>query len=305
MRFESLYPRLWSGERLHLLRIRENRKSSAFPALLLHGAVGNGRIFYTRRGTRLGPYLARNGFDVFVADFRGRGQSTPHVYSGACWGQLEIIREDIDLFRRTVRAIHPGAPQHWVAHSWGGVLVMSYLARFPQHAREIASLTLFGSKRCIRVWNLQKFFKVSLVWDRIAALAVRLHGYLPGPRYRLGSDDESIASYRACRDWAKPSEWIDLEDGFHYQRAIARVQLPPTRWYAAAADRCLGHPSDVRDFMAECGQPDSNLHLLGVAHGHSMDYNHSSMLADSRAETDIFPEVAAFLRKTASTACIR
>jgi len=41
--------------------------------LLLHGAVENGFIFYgkgQRTSKGLAPFLARNGFNVFVADFR-------------------------------------------------------------------------------------------------------------------------------------------------------------------------------------------------------------------------------------------
>jgi len=291
--YQSLFPRLWSGERLHLLRICTDTPGP--PVLMLHGAVGNGRIFYTRRGDRLAPFLASRGFDVFVADFRGRGHSTPHIFPGANWTQLDMIREDIALFRWQIRSLRGNVRQHWLAHSWGGVLMMSHLLRFPAQRADVASLTLFGSKRCIRVHNWHKFLQVSLAWEQFGRLATKLHGYLPGPRYHFGSDDETTFSYEACRGWARPSRWIDPDDGFDYQRAAESVDLPPSLWFAAANDYCLGHPLDVRDFMMECRQPHAPFRLLGRRHGHRMDYDHVSMLTHPNANDDHFPEVCAWL----------
>ena len=44
---------------------------------LLHGSIENGRIFYSENNKGLAPFLARNGYDVYVGDLRGRGKSKP------------------------------------------------------------------------------------------------------------------------------------------------------------------------------------------------------------------------------------
>ncbi|HEY9044239.1 MAG TPA: alpha/beta hydrolase, partial [Rheinheimera sp.] len=61
---------------LHLRRLMPMQQGIA-PVLMLHGAIENGRIFYSHSGKGLGCYLADNGFMVYCADFAGRGLSKP------------------------------------------------------------------------------------------------------------------------------------------------------------------------------------------------------------------------------------
>jgi alpha-beta hydrolase superfamily lysophospholipase len=78
------------------------------PCLLVHGAIENGSIFYSKNGKGLGPYLAESGFDVFVADLRGHGLSTPTIAEEghkADYGQWETINVSIPSFAMAVAAL--------------------------------------------------------------------------------------------------------------------------------------------------------------------------------------------------------
>src|SRR4030095_1841468 len=127
---ESLFVSLKGHDRLHLRRLY--RKPLGPPVLLLHGSIENGRIFYSKSGKGLGPYLAKNGFDVYVGDLRGRGGSTPPIGRDSSYGQTEAIVEDIPEMMNLLHEIRGNTPVHWIAHSWGGVLMASCLARFPE-----------------------------------------------------------------------------------------------------------------------------------------------------------------------------
>jgi hypothetical protein len=131
-------------------------------AVLLHGAVSNGKIFYSAKSAGLGPFLARGGVDVFVADLRGRGGSVPSIADevrtkgSVRHGQTESITQDIPLIAHAVakltstEMIQSSPPENtqpsplpssssssssspqaavWMAHSWGGVVLTSALAR--------------------------------------------------------------------------------------------------------------------------------------------------------------------------------
>ena len=74
---------------LHLKRIY--RVSHGIPVLMIHGSVSNGRIFYSSSHKGLAPYLAACGCDVYVADLRGRGQSTPAVHAHSAHSQTQSI----------------------------------------------------------------------------------------------------------------------------------------------------------------------------------------------------------------------
>jgi len=70
---------------VHSLHLEEWSQGETTPrdapaVLLLHGAIGNGRIFASKRGDKgLAIFLARHGYRTFVADLRGRGQSVPNL----------------------------------------------------------------------------------------------------------------------------------------------------------------------------------------------------------------------------------
>jgi predicted alpha/beta hydrolase len=283
-----------SGEAITLQRFSGTEPGP--PVLMLHGAIENGRIFYSESGKGLAPYLARNGFDVFVADLRGHGRSTPPISRTSRYGQTEAITEDIPACSEAIRKLRGPIPQQWVAHSWGGVLFTSVLARFPELIQQVKSLVFFGSKRTIRVWNIQRILKVELVWKWLCPLACSILGYLPARQLRIGSDSETGKFYRQSAAWVREDAWVDSDDGFDYGAAVKRLTLPPIWHIAAKNDRALGHPRDVRDFMTSTGRQEYRYTELSRTNGNRHDYDHITMLTHPDAVDDHFPSVLEWLR---------
>lgn len=267
--------------------------------LLLHGAIENGRIFHSRSGRGLAPFLAGAGMDVNVLDLRGRGASRPPIGRGSRHGQHESIVEEIPAAAEWLHARLGDRPQHWVAHSWGGVLMAATLARRPDLRAGVASLTFFGSKRCVRVRNATRRLYVDAVWLGLAPIVTALCGYLPARRLGIGADSETRRSHAESAAWVRPGPWIDPTDGFDYAAALADTALPPILAFAGAADRALGHPDDVRDFLAECGRGPIEQRLLARARGHRRDYGHIDMLTAPEAVEDHFPAVLEWIRANA------
>ena len=269
------------------------------PVLMLHGAIENGRIFYSESGKGLAPYLARNGFDVYVIDLRGHGRSSPPIDRTSRFGQTEAITEDIPACIEAVRRLRGKAALQCIAHSWGGVLFSSVLARFPEHAAMISSLVYFGSKRTIRVRNIHRLLKVDLVWKMVCPLACRIAGYLPARQLRIGSDSETAKSYRQSAAWVENDDWVDSDDGFNYGEAVKKRSLPPIWYVAAKNDHALGHPQDVADFMESAGRQECRYTLLSRKNGNLHDYDHINMLTHPDAAEDHFPQVVEWLRQHA------
>jgi len=291
---QSVRVPLASGAILNLQRFAGSE--SGPPVLMLHGAIENGRIFYSESGKGLAPYLAQKGFDVYVADLRGRGKSSPPISRDSHFGQTEAITEDIPAFVEAIRSIRGLTPQHWVAHSWGGVLFSSVLARFPEYVKTVSSLTYFGSKRTIRVWNIWRVLKVDLVWKWVCPLACSMFGYLPARLLRIGCDSETVRSYQQSAEWVKNDAWIDA-DGFDYGTAIKKVSLPPIWYIAAANDHALGHPDDVRAFMESAGKQECRYTILSRKSGNLQDYDHINMLTHPDSLNDHFLKVLEWLRQ--------
>ncbi|KUE78064.1 alpha/beta fold hydrolase [Aeromonas schubertii] len=283
---------------LHVRRIAPAVPVHGEPVLMVHGAIENGRIFYTESGKGLACFLARHGFCVYVADLRGRGASQPCIANEAQHGQFELITEDIPALHAWVRERHGGARVHWMAHSWGGVIMASTLVRQPPLSGEVASLLFFGTKRGISVQGPERWFKVDLLWNRLAPWLARRHGFFAARRYGIGADDEPLAYLQETIPWVKGGPWVDPRDGFDYDSAASGVSWPPLWMIAARADRVLGHPNDVQHFQNEMGAQ-GRFTLLSRANGNRLDYDHINMLTAPQATEDHFPAILSWLDQVA------
>ncbi|HEA3130938.1 TPA: alpha/beta fold hydrolase [Aeromonas hydrophila] len=282
------------AHRLHVRHIQPRVAVHGEPILMVHGAIENGRIFYTESGKGLACFLARNGYQVYVADLRGRGLSTPAIAEQAEHGQHELITEDLPALHRWIAGRHAGFKLHWMAHSWGGVIMASTLVRFPELAEQVASLVFFGTKRGVSVQNPERWLKVDLIWNRLAPWLARRNGFLAARSLKIGADDEPLRYLQETIPWVKCGPWQDPSDGFAYDEAAARVNWPPLWMISAKADKVLGHPTDVRRFSAEMGSAARHTRL-GRDNGNRLDYDHINMLTAPQAQEDHFPQILEWL----------
>jgi len=281
---ESLFISLNSTDKLHLKRFCGDAHGPV--VFLLHGSIENGKIFYSRSGKGLAPFLAKNGFDVFVADLRGRGGSTPSIGRHAGYGLTESIHEEIPVFMQEVKRIRNNAPMCWMAHSWGGILLLCYYAHNPQ-AVNISSMVFFGTKRRIRVTGWKKFWLVDVSYNLLFSLVVALNGFVNVKWFRAGSDNETRKAHRQTYHWVTSDEWRD-EDGFDYLHAFRKLSLPPILFITGSNDEVLGHQSDVRLLMEEIGQKNDELYVAGKSNSNLHDYDHVTLLTHPDAPNDHF-----------------
>lgn len=286
LKTENHFIQINATDRLHLMRFYENENGT--PVFLLHGAIENGHIFYSKNQKGLAPFLAENGFDVYIGDLRGRGKSTPAISRVSLYGQTEAINEDIPAFIEHIIKLRGNVPQFWFAHSWGGVLLSSYFARYVQYRPLVKGMVYFATKRSIRVRNLHRYLMIDFMWNRFGFLLTKLYGYLPGKSWGYGSDNETLKSHAQSVTWVKPSAWVDPEDHFDYGAAIKKIKLPPILYLAGEKDYCLGNKNDVLDFIEESGDKSAKFILLSKKNGHLHDYDHINILTHPDAREDQF-----------------
>ncbi len=278
---------------LHIKRLYENKDGVAI--LLLHGSIEDGRIFYSKSGKGLAPFLAANGYDVYVPDLRGKGKSTPPITSASTFGQQEAIDEDMPDIMNFIQQENGHAPAYIMAHSWGGVILLSYLAK--HECKALKGIVLFGAKRDVRVQNFKRWLNIDLLWNFLGNYLVKKYGYLPAVKYKVGSADESKNFYLQVNHWVYSKGWIDQFDGFDYALALQNKQLPPLLSITGVKDTHSGHPKDVKRLVEEIGnQPNHIFKIIGKSSGYKEDYNHVNLLTHPKATSDHFLEVLAWIK---------
>lgn len=281
---------------LHLRQLTPLQSTPAYPVLMLHGAIENSRIFYNEKGRGLGCFLADNGFYVTCADFAGRGLSRPKVSRDFNHSQQQLICQDIPALISHLYQQYQ-QPVVVVAHSWAGVVLAASLARFPALLPQVKAIVTFGTKRVISVKGLKKRLHIDLIWNRLAPLLCLVYGYLPAKQWRFGADNEPAQYLLDTIGWIRGQAFIDPSDGFDYAAACAGLSWPASWHFAAVNDQLLGHPQDVRAFLAETGLNSGLYTLLGKAQGYQHDYDHISMLTDPKAKQDHFTGLALWLQQ--------
>jgi len=291
MQQESLY--IQDGEhKLHLRHIWQ--KESGVPILMLHGTIENGKIFYTQTGKGLACYLAKQGFDVYVADFRGKGKSTPSIAQDQAHGQHELINRDIPLLIESIVA-RTQQKMHVICHSWGGVLMASSMVKFPQVLNNVLSHLCFGTKRSVLVKSFRKFYTVDLLWNRIAPKLAKRKGFIDAKRLRFGADCETLSFLKQSIYWVKPSLWQDPIDNFHYSEHAKSITWPATWHITGIKDKILGHRNDVAAFINETSNKHAEFTVLSKKDGNMQDYDHIDILTHPRAIDDHFPIISKWL----------
>lgn len=286
MQQESIFIPLTNGK-LHLKRIYEDAQGP--PVFLLHGSMENGKIFYSKSLKGYGPFLASKGYDVFIVDMQGRGESTPKMNRKSSYGQVDVIKTDIPMSMAKIKEIKGDVPIYAAAHSWGGVLLLAYMARFEHN---IKNAVMFGVKRYITVRNWEYFKRLTFGWYFLGKILNPIYGFFPAVKLGAGSDDEPINHYKQINQWLKVgSPWIDNLDGYDYGKALEEKTLPPLLFVAGKNDTLLGRPEDVKLLMDEVKHAKKDYWFLAKESGNLHDYGHVDMLSHRDAPKDHFIEI--------------
>jgi len=295
--YQSIAVPLAAAEQLHLMRFYRDKNRLGPPVFMLHSALACGEGFYASDGSGLACYLARQGYDVFVADLRGRGKSRPLLSRNTDFGSHQLITEDIPALLACIAEQRGSAQQLWVGHGWGGVLLSAYYARFGDSIATVAQMIQFGVRRQCPTSRFRSPWLPGVIYQ-MAPLLTKVAGLLPVKRLRLGSSDESAGCVSDYRQWSEDADWVDLEDGFSYARAAVNRSWPASIYVASKTDTFLGHPDDVRKFIGSLGDHDSRLLLLSRDDGNVRNYNHRQMVGHRDGDGDYFPTLLAWLRES-------
>ncbi len=324
LRIQSLNVQVGTSQ-LELRRCFRNAEGT--PILLLSGFHDSSQVFLPRSSSGqqnqggLAPFLASQGYDVYLADLRGKGNSWPQASRQADWGLHEAICEDIPAHLAMIDRLRPGAPQFWIGQDLGSLLLLATYAR-AQFAKEqftsedssasnlsvsdnatveqqllspVLGMAHFsvGRRRTKDNWMAkQKYY----CWNSYCALSRFMAGYISLPFGEVVSR-ETPGSFAGWRQWQSSDSWLDPVDLFDYRKALARVSLPPSLYIANNEQELWGSPTDCRALMSELGPHDARMITVDKKGGNERNYTVNGLLRHPASCHDHFLQLKCWLEE--------
>lgn len=257
-----------------------------FPVILVHGSYSNRGFWISKKGEGLGPYLADQGFDVWIPELRGHGLSPKGPNFSAITAE-DQIRHDLPAIQTAVHAI-TGAPCFWIGHSFGGLFVIASLSAEWMRQDMVRGLVTFGSQISFG----DRYLKMPPVAWTISAF-IRIMGHFPAPRLGLGPETEPAGAMRETIRWKQfRGRWATAA-GRSYWDGLSAVSIPVLT-YAAAGDK-NDPPAGCRKLHKQLGGIDKMFIVLGRDNGFSKNFNHTDMVVSKEARLEVWPDMAAWM----------
>ncbi len=249
------------------------------PVVLTHGTFSNALTC-----AKLATYLSYNGFDCWVYEWSGHGQSK----YGALYPDAEdFALNDVPTVIKTVLGKTNEKSCIWVANSGGGFLPLMYLARNPQQRHKTQRIVGIGSQTT----EVGKKWIGKLIVGFVPILDSFL-GKVPGPAFGLGPEDENSAFLKQWCQWNRAGQWIG-KDGFNYYRAMKDIKIPA--FLIAGSKDYIAPPNGCEKLFLSLGSVKKKFVLCSKEEGFSEDYNHDRLIACRNSQTEIWPMVLDFI----------
>ncbi|MBX8493918.1 alpha/beta fold hydrolase [Pseudomonas cichorii] len=261
------------------------------PVILLHGSFSNRRFWYSPKGIGLGPFLARAGYDVWIAEMRGHGLSARNQDYRRN-RVADYARYDLPAIAAFVREQNGQVP-HWIGHSLGGTTLAAALGGQYLGPEGAASAALFGSQISRTYWPL----KIPPVqWT--GRLLLKPFEHISGPRLKRGPEDEPIGVVLESMRWHGLFGRFGDRDS-NWWTGLASVEVPILA-VAAVGD----HQDPVwacQMLFDQFGSQQREFLCLGREHGFNEDFDHVRMLVSKGAQQQVWPRVLGWLQERSAT----
>ena len=307
------------GWNLALYRYRAVGAAQSVPVICSHGMAGSHFIFDLHPDYSLARYLAHQGFDTWLVDLRGRGDSWPAggAHPGLQWSFDDFAERDLPAAVARVREITGREEVFWLGMEMSGQAL--YAAAILGTANHVRAAVTCGSPVLTPATALVPGVTSAPRARRNGRVPFRGGARLAGPVLAYGGFRVLESSFRRCNSDpivvaryfrnGIPDEATDLIDQFAgwirdgsmrnrdgsvvYSERLADVRLPLLG--LAAAHDLQRPPEAVRAAFDAFGSTDKTFVRAGIADGFPVDFAHDDLLAGVAAPAEIFPRIAAWL----------
>lgn len=316
------------GLRLSIERFAPHGRSRG--AILLQHGLASNRLCFVLPGWSLAEHLAELGFDCYVPELRGAGDSeTP----SDGWTVSDYLERDLPALIDAVLLSSGERQLSFIGHSMGGFLPLMYSIEHP--AAPISRLIMLAStldyragysvhRDFARMLPLASFIStVPYGWfSRMNAIVAGV-----GPRFmpeainfwRPNVEHSVIRKLLAKGFTAIPVTLLESmkssfgEDGFWrqtstgervvYMQRVGELRVP-TLLLCGSRDQHCSTRAVQTTFDALTGVREKQILFFGREYGHAEHYGHFDLLVGKRAPQEVWPHIVGFL-EAAETSVVR
>ncbi len=320
---ERHYVRTADGWHIAVGRLRpRGADAHGAPVVLCPGLACNSRLFDFDDEHSLGGYLADRGFDVWMMDPRGTGDSERPGLRPRRWryGFADYVTHDAPAVIEHVAARSGHARVLWVGHSMGG-LIGYFAAAQTEAGRRLAGVCTLGSpadfsrhKEVLGVfhgfvldWFLRFWPVVRLghICSFVAPLAGRFRVY-PETLFISHDNVRGQTLRHFCVEVVEdvPRHLLDnFADSVHRARALDGRALDEAHGALACIDPPVLAIAGDRDYVAPIASVHGATQILRscavtelvVGGGDAPHFGHLDLLVGDAAPTTVYPRVGEWL----------
>jgi pimeloyl-ACP methyl ester carboxylesterase len=261
---------------------------SGVPVLLVPGAFSSHTFWLGTRGTGFARALAAEGFEAWVLDPRGHGESQ-RAGRNHRWEFREWIERDIPA--AILGASADGRPAIVAGHSAGGAAVLASLALRPDLHPAVRGVVAIATPAP----RLGPFRRLG------AAAAVGLSsalGRFPARLLRFGAEDELPGVMAQWMRWNLAGAWR-WEGGPDLIAGLSKVRAPALL-VAGSGDRVFAPPALCRELLAVLGSPEKTFWDFGKRSGASEDFGHAGLVVSKAASREVWPRLLDWMKRIES-----
>ncbi len=247
-------------------------------------------------GEGLGSALAEAGFETYLVDLRGHGQSLPKLGRGRDASYDDYVQLDIPASIRAAKARHPKLPLAFIGHSLGAHGAVASLA-FDRSLPVDALVSLAGN-----VW-IRSLEPDPVVWAAKRAnfelwwAVTQVHGCFPAQRYNQGNETEGRSYVRQFVENARRDRWGSADGRHDYLREMSHITTPILS-VVGAADTWMCTPLCARSWLEHASRAAVTHRIVGAEPGDPTGIDHMGLVTNPNMRP-VWQEIAAWLRATA------
>jgi pimeloyl-ACP methyl ester carboxylesterase len=265
------------------------RKNRGFPLVLVHGSFTNKGFWLSAKGRGMARYLVEQGFDVWLFEHRGHGQSPRNddYQNNTVERYARFDVPSVHEFIHELTGRHPA----WLGHSLGGTVIATAITG--GFLTSLPAFAMFGTQ----VIRPNMALQVPLA-GQLARALVSIRKELDGRQMKIGPENEPagvineyLARHSLLGRWKLPSTGEALLPKW-------KEASIPLLGVSAAGDT-TDPAKYCQRFYRMYGGPKEEL-LLGIENGFSKDFAHIDMIIGDDAEREVWPKVSNWLGAYAS-----